>query len=79
MKAPSTEQHNKKKSEKGNANMTIVDSTHSSDFIRNIIRGDLRTNKNDGRVVTRFPPEPNGYLHIGRSRVMTLGKLFGQI
>ncbi len=43
----------------------------SSDFIRDIIRDDLRSGKHEG-TVTRFPPEPNGYLHMGHSKSICL-------
>ncbi|HZQ68087.1 MAG TPA: glutamine--tRNA ligase/YqeY domain fusion protein [Terriglobales bacterium] len=44
----------------------------ASNFIRDIIIEDLKTNKYEGRVQTRFPPEPNGYLHIGHAKAICL-------
>src|SRR5689334_19726531 len=41
-------------------------------FLRDIIREDLKANKYSGRVQTRFPPEPNGYLHIGHAKAICL-------
>ncbi len=46
--------------------------TSPSHFIKEIILGDLNSGKNQGRVHTRFPPEPNGYLHIGHAKSICL-------
>ena len=50
--------------------MTTEDSKVAHDFIRDIVRQDLLTDKYGGRVHTRFPPEPNGYLHIGHAKAI---------
>ncbi|MHC4456921.1 MAG: glutamine--tRNA ligase/YqeY domain fusion protein [Planctomycetota bacterium] len=52
--------------------MSTNDSTTKLDFIRTIVAQDFKTNKWGGRVVTRFPPEPNGYLHIGHAKAICL-------
>ena len=60
---------------KSNQNSNGKDAGEGSvklDFIRQIVAEDLKTNKWDGRVVTRFPPEPNGYLHIGHAKSICL-------
>jgi glutaminyl-tRNA synthetase len=46
--------------------------TPAPNFLRDIIREDVKTNKYSGRVQTRFPPEPNGYLHIGHAKAICL-------
>ncbi len=52
--------------------MAEKESFSTNNFIKSIITEDLKNNKNNGRVHTRFPPEPNGYLHIGHAKSICL-------
>src|SRR5438105_1000039 len=68
----SKEPTNRTRNENNPVDRNTTDSGRGLHFIEAIIEDDLKTNKYGGRVHTRFPPEPNGYLHIGHAKSINL-------